>query len=133
MGIRVVECVDWDAPNKPGELLKCAEHFKNEGVNLDALWAYTSKNNESKLAAIGKDAAKLKAALGKLGAKANSTSCFYLSGEDRAGVLVDALKALAGAGINVECADALAGDGKFGATIWVKDSDLAKARQALKA
>ena len=130
MGIRVVECLSWAAPNKPGKLLQYAEHLKKEDVNLDALWAYTSPNGEGKIAAIGKNPKKLRAALSKGGVAADASHCFYITGSDKTGALVNALRKLSDADVNVACADALAGAGAFGATIWV--DDLAKAKRALK-
>lgn len=133
MPIKLVECLDWAAVNQPGEMLKHAERFKGEGVNLDAFWAYTSHLNEPKLAAIAKKPAKLKAALRNMGVAPNASRCFYVTGKDKAGALVEALKALADAGVNVECADALAAQGKFAAAIWVGAEDLAEAKKILKA
>lgn len=130
MGIKVVECLSWAAPNKPGKLLQYAEHLKKEDVNLDALWAYTSPNGEGKIAAIGKNPKKLRAALAKGGVAADASHCFYITGADKTGALVNALRKLSDADVNVACADALAGGGTFGATIWV--DDLAKAKRALK-
>ena len=130
MGIKVVECLSWVAPNKPGKLLQHAEHLKKEDVNLEALWAYTSPNGEGKIAAIGKNPKKLRAALAKGGVSPDSSQCFYITGADKAGALLAALKKLDDAGINVACADAIAGGGKFGATIWV--DNLGKAKRALK-
>lgn len=130
MGIKVVECLSWAAPNKPGKLLQYAEHLKKEKVDLNALWAYTSPNGEGKIAAIGKNPKKLRAALIKGGVAADSSQCFYITGPDKAGALVSALKKLDNADVNVACADALAGGGTFGATIWVDDFN--RAKRALK-
>lgn len=132
MPIKLVECLDWMAQDRPGELLQHAEHFKKEGVNLDAFWAYASHENEPKLAAVAKKPGKLKAALRKLGISANTSHCFYITGKDKAGALVDMLRALADAGINVECADALAFQGKFAAALWVRPEDLPQAKKLLK-
>ena len=133
MPIKVVECLDWSAPNRPGELLKVAAHLKKQGVNCDALWAYISHTGRGKIAAIGKSGGKLKAAVRKLGASPHATKCLYLSGKDKAGALVDTLKVLKDARINVECADAVAAQGRFGAAIWVDASDFGKAKRLLKA
>jgi hypothetical protein len=130
MGIKVVECLNWAAPNKPGKLLQYAEHLRKEKIDLEALWAYTSANGEGKIAAIGKNPARLRAALLKGGVSADASQCFYLTGKDKAGALVSVLKRLSDADINVACADAIAGGGKFGATIWV--DDLGKAKRALR-
>lgn len=132
MATKLVECFCWPAPNKPGKLLQYAQHLKKEKVNLDALFAYSTGAGESRIAAIGKSPAKLKAALVKGGVAFETGHCFYISGGDKAGVLVDALGKLAKTGVNIECADAVAGLGKFGATLFVDKAHLAKAKKALK-
>lgn len=132
MPIRVVECLDWNVSNHPGVLLKYADHFKADKVNLDAFWAYVSHTGQPKLAAIAKKPARLRAALKKLGVPSNASRCFYLTGRDKAGVLVDALTALAEARVNVECVDAMAADGHFSAAFCVGEADLARAKRLLK-
>lgn len=132
MPVKLVECLDWPAVNRPGELLKVTEHLKAENVNLEALWAYTCSHGESKMAAIGKKGPALRAALAKLGLSPGASWCFYLTGTDKAGALVDTVRTLSEAGINVECADAVAAAGKFAAAIWVSATDLPAAKRALK-
>ncbi len=132
MAIKLVECLDWAAPNRPGEMLRYAEKFKKDGVNLDAFWAYTSHANESKLAAIAKKPAKLKAALRAMGAAPNASQCFYTAGKDKSGALVDVLRGLREADINVECADALAAQGRYAFAFWVKEADVPSVKRLLK-
>lgn len=132
MPIKLVECMDWFAPNKPGKLLQYAEHLKKEGVDLEAFWAYTSPAGETKLAAIGKNPEKLRAALQRAGVSPDLSLCFYVTGADKAGALIPAARALAKANINIECSDALAAQGKFAATIWISEKDIPRAKKALK-
>lgn len=127
MKIKVVECVEWKAPDKPGELLGFATAFASKGVDLDILW---SCGEAGLLGACAKKPAKLAAALKALGVKASASKCFYLTGKDKAGALVKALKKLTSAGVNVDGCTALASKGRFGAMLWVKDVE--KARKALK-
>lgn len=133
MAIKLVECFDWEADNRPGTLREVNEQLAKHGVNLDALWAYTDPQQKNKIAAIGKKAAKLSAALAALGIPAKSSRCFYLTGADKAGALLKPLKTLADAAINITCLDALASGGRYTAVFWVSDADLPKARQLLKA
>lgn len=132
MAVRLVDCFDWEVEDRPGKLLEVSEQLAKQGVNLDALWAYTSPEKKNKIAAIGKKSAKLSAALAKLGISAKKSQCFYLTGIDKAGALLKTFKALADAGINIACFDALAGGGRYAATLWVKEEDLARAKQVLK-
>jgi hypothetical protein len=133
MGIKVVECLDWPARNRPGELSKFAVEFKRAGLNLDGLWAYDSPHGRSKMAAIAKRPAALRAALKRMGVKARVSRCFYVTGKDVAGAHVALLGALAASRINIETMDGLSVGGKYAATLWVSDRDFAKARRILKA
>lgn len=131
MAIKVVECLEWPAKDRPGELFKIAQHFKKQKVNLDGLWAYHS-SGQARMAAVGKKPEALRAALSKAGLSGESSPCIYISGADKAGATVDALAKLARARVNVECFEAQAAGGKFGAAIWVRAADLPKAKKALK-
>jgi len=132
MAIKQVECLDWPAENRPGELLKVSEQLAKQGVNLDALWGYTDHENKPNIAAIGKDPGKLRAALSKVGVSAHASQCFCATGEDKTGALLNELRALADANINITCLDALATGGRYAAVFWVSNADLAKAKQVLK-
>jgi len=132
MQIELVECLDWPAENRPGVLAWHAQEFKKRKVNFDALWSY-EHDRRGKIAAIGKDKAALRRALKSMGIQPKTSRCFYITGQDKVGALVEVLDRLAAAGINVECSDALAAQGKFAATLWVRDEDLSKARKLLEA
>jgi endonuclease V-like protein UPF0215 family len=59
---------------------------------------------------------------------------FLIQGADRTGALDTTLSKLARAKINVTAVDGVAaGGGRFGAILWVKPKDLAKASKTLKA
>jgi len=131
MNIKLVKCLDWPATDRPGELLMYAEHLHNEKVNLDALWGYVTHDNKARLAAIGKHPTKLQYALRKLGVKTQICKGFQVSGKDRTGALIDVFRKLSNAKINIECADALATQGKYSGTIWVSKSDLGRAKKVL--
>jgi hypothetical protein len=133
MPARLKECLDWDSPNKPGEMWEYADFFKSEGIALHAFWAYTVNKGDDKLAAIARRPDKLRAALEKRGVRPRSSSCLFLSGGDTRAALIGALKSLAGENINIECADWLADRGRFIAIIWVRKEDLKKAAGLLKA
>ena len=133
MPAKLVETACWPAPNKPGKMLMYFEHLKKEGVDLDAFWAYSTAMGESRMAAVGKNPAKLRAALKKAGVDFETSRCFLLTGTDKAGALIDATQALAKAGVNIEAADAVAAAGRFAATIFVRENELNKAKKALKA
>jgi hypothetical protein len=132
MAVKQMECLDWPAENRPGELLKVSERLAKESVNLDALWAYTDHENKPKIAAIAKKPSKLLSALSKMGIQAHRSQCFCATGKDKPGALLGTFRALADANINITCLDAMATGGRYAAVFWVADTDLAKAKQVLK-
>jgi hypothetical protein len=131
MAIKMVECLDWAATDRPGELLMYAEDLKENGVNLDALWGYLTRDNKARIAAIAKKPAKLKAVLRKLGVKTRLCKGFYVTGQDKTGAMIDTFRKLSSAGINIECAEAMATQGRYAGTIWVGKTDLARAKKVL--
>jgi len=48
---------------------------------------------------------------------------FYCTGEDQPGALVDTLKKVSGADVNVQGIDAVGTGGQFGCFIWAAESD----------
>ncbi|HAH07276.1 MAG TPA: hypothetical protein DCM05_12260 [Elusimicrobia bacterium] len=130
MKIKAVDCLEWKAPNKPGELLRFAAAFKKKGVDMDILW---NCGPHGLIGGAAKKPAKLAAALKELGVQAQACTGFHIMGKDKAGALVKVFEKLSAAGINVDFCTALAAKGKFAAVVWVKDGDVAMARKALKA
>ncbi|MBI5243846.1 MAG: hypothetical protein HY922_09235 [Elusimicrobia bacterium] len=130
MKIRVIDCMEWTAPNKPGMLLRQAVVFKKMNVDLDVLM---SNGRMKSICASAKKPAKLKPAIKDMGIEPRVTKRFHITGKDKTGALVDILRKLASGKVNVEGCTALAAEGKFGTILWVKPKDLAKARKLLKA
>jgi UTP:GlnB (protein PII) uridylyltransferase len=59
---------------------------------------------------------------------------FLVQGSDRIGALIDMLRKLADAKINVTAADAVtAGEGRYGAIFWVDPASVSKAAKAIGA
>lgn len=131
MSVKVVEWLEWPAPNRPGVMLKFAETFRKKKVNLDAFGAVTS-GGKGRICAIAKRSGQLKAALRAMKVKTHTSRGFYLAGKDRAGALVGALRKLAKARINVDCAEAIAAQGKFGALLCVNPRSFGRARRVLR-
>ena len=61
-------------------------------------------------------------------------SGFLLQGADRPGALAEVIAKLAAAAINITACDAIAaGEGRYGALLWVKPQDVQKAARVLGA
>jgi hypothetical protein len=123
-----------EVPDKPGEGARLLNALKEAGVDLVAYSGFP-KGRRAQLDVIPADvtafrAAARKAKLAVVGPKAG----FLIQGEDRPGALAEILAKLAAAKINVTACDAVAaGEGRYGALLWVKPQDVQKAAKVLGA
>jgi len=123
-----------EVPDKPGEGAKLLTMLKEAGVNLLAYSGFP-KGRRAQIDFIPADTAAFRAAARKakltlVGPKTG----FLIQGEDRPGVLAEIIAKLAQAKINVTACDAVAaGEGRYGAIVWVKAQDVQKAARVLGA
>jgi hypothetical protein len=132
--IRRVDYFYIHTPNRPGEAARALSALKDAGVNLLAFTGFP-EGRRAQLDFIPADTTAFvrvaKRAKWKLSKK---KSGFLIQGEDRPGALADLLGRLAAAKLNVTAVDAVcAGANRWGAILWVKPRDLARAAKALGA
>ena len=123
-----------EVPDKPGEGARILTMLKDAGVNLLAYSGFP-KGKRAQLDFIPADVAAFRAAARKakltlVGPKTG----FLIQGEDRPGAVAEIIAKLAAAQINVTACDAVAaGEGRYGALLWVKPQDVQKAARVLGA
>lgn len=123
-----------EVADKPGEGIRLLNIFKEAGVNLLAFSGFPH-GRKAQVDFIPSDptafrAAARKAKLTLVGPKTG----FLIQGEDRVGALAELLTKLAEAKINVTACDAVAaGEGRYGALLWVKPGEVQKAIRVLGA
>jgi hypothetical protein len=122
-------------PNKIGEGAKALTALKEAGVNMIGFWGYPIKGKKAQLDVAPADAKAFPKIAKKLGYEAGpKMTAFLITGEDRSGVLADAMSKLCAAGISTHAAQAIcAGEGRFGALIQVLPDDVKKAKKVLGA
>jgi hypothetical protein len=132
--IRKVQYFYTMAADKPGEGARALEHLKQQGVNLLAFSGFPV-GKRAQLDFVPEDPKAFRAAARKAKWKLTGPRTgFLIEGDDRTGVMADLLGKLAGANINVTASDAVvAGAGRFGAILWVKARDVARAGKVLGA
>ena len=132
--IRKVEYFYIEAPNKPGVGAKVLSELREAGVNLYAFSGFPHGRG-AQIDFFPKDSAIFKAAAKKAKLKLSAKKAgFLIEGEDRPGAIADIMAKLAEANINVTAIDAVcAGEGRYGAILWVKSADFSKAAKALGA
>jgi hypothetical protein len=132
--VRKVDYFAMHIPNRAGEAACVLRALGREGVDLLAFTGFPSGRGAQVDFVPADTAAFLKAAR-KIGFKVGKRKTGFLAqGKDRAGALASVLGKLAKAGINVTAVDGVsAGGGRFGAILWVKHRDIARAGRALRA
>ena len=132
--VRKVEYFSITVPNAPAKAFGVLSTLVSAGVDLLACIG-VPRGRSAEIDVVPADTRRFKAVVRK--ARLTFTpekSGFMIQGRDRTGALTDHLKKLAENGINVTGIDALsAGEGRWGAIIWVDDASLRKARRVLGA
>lgn len=120
--------------DRAGEAACALEALSGAGVNLLAFSGFP-RGGRSQLDFIPKDAVKFKKAAAKAGMPVSAKKTgFLVQGDDKKGAVARLLAKLADANVNVTAIDAVAaGSGRFGAILWVRAKDQARAAKALGA
>jgi hypothetical protein len=132
--VRKIDYFTMNVPNRRGEAARILDSLREQGVNLLAFTGFPDKRG-AQIDFIPENTAAFKAAArrAKLMLRAKKSG-FLVQGDDRPGALSRVLDKLAEARINVTAVDAVcAGKNRFGALLWVKQKDVAKAKRALGA
>lgn len=132
--IRKVEYYKAVIPNARGEGARVLEALRDEGVNLLAFTGFP-RGRRAQLDFVPEDASLFRKAAKRAGIKlAGKKNCFLIQGKDRAGAIAEIASKLASAGIDIIALDGLAaGNGRYGAILWVGPRDVAKAARTLAA
>ena len=118
--------------DKPGEGARALAALREAGVNLLAYSGFPS-GRRSQLDFVPADPATFKQAAKKAGWKVTGPKrAFLIQGEDRIGAVAEVMEKLAAAKINVTAIDAVsAGEGRYGAILWVEPRDVNRASKVL--
>jgi hypothetical protein len=121
-----------DAANTPGEGARALGVLRDAGVNLLAFSGFPA-GRRAQLDFVPADPRAFRAAARKARWKVTGPKrAFLVRGDDRAGAVAEIMEKLAAARINVTAIDAVcAGDGRYGAILWVKPADVNRAAKAL--
>jgi hypothetical protein len=130
--IRTAQYFKVQIADKPGTLADMLAPLREAGVNLLAVHAFP-RSRRTQVDVVPEDPAAF-----KIVAKAHKVKmqgpklCLLVDGDDRPGVLADLTDRLGSAKINMTAVTGLtAGQGRFGAILWVKPQDVRKAAKVL--
>ena len=120
-------------PNQPGEGATVLNALKAARVNLVAYSGFPASATRAQLDFVPSDKDAFLAAAESAGIKlVGPKVAFLLQGDDRVGAVADVLAKLADARINVVAMDAVAaGEGRYGAILWVKPRNVRRAANVL--
>jgi hypothetical protein len=123
-----------EVSDKPGEGARLLTLCKDAGVSLLAFSGFP-KGRRAQVDFIPADPAAFRAAARKAKLKVvGPKTGFLIQGEDRTGAVAEVMAKLAEAKINITACDAVAaGEGRYGAILWVKPGDVQKTSRVLEA
>jgi hypothetical protein len=132
--VRKVEYFSIHVPNTPAKAFGVLSTLVSAGIDLLACVG-VSKGRRARIDVVPADTRRFKAAVKKAGLTfAPEKTGFMIQGRDRPGALSEHLRKLGDKEINVTGIDALsAGEGRWGAIIWVEDEAVRKAARVLSA
>ena len=131
--VRHVNYYYTEVANQAAVGAKVLNVLKAGGANLIVYNGFPISSRRAQLVFVPVDQETLCAAAKKAGIKlVGPNTAFLIQGEDRLGAIADALSKLGRFGINVTAIQAIAaGEGSYGAIIWVKRHNIDKAGKAL--
>ena len=132
--VRMVDYFSLSVSNTPGQTFKVLATLVSAGINLLACTGFP-RGRRAQIDVVPDDTRKFNVAARKAKLRFNPKKTgFLIQGDDRPGALADHLRQLAEKGINVTAVDGLsAGKGRWGAILWVKPKDIARAGRVLRA
>jgi len=132
--VRIADYFYIDVPERAGEGARVLGQLRDAGVNLLAISGFPA-GRRAQIDFVPENAAAFRAAAKKAGLKVTGPKkVFLIEGEDRMGVMAEAMEHLAAAKISVISSQAIcAGAGRFGAILWVAPRDVKRAAKALGA
>lgn len=132
--VRKVSYFSIDVRDEPGEAFKVLTTLVSAGINLLACSGHTG-GGRARIEVVPDDTEKFVAAMAHAGlAFSSPESGLYIRGDARPGALAQHLEKLAVAGVNVAHINALsAGEGRWGAIIWIAAADIERAAHLLGA
>jgi hypothetical protein len=129
---RFVDYYAIQIPDRPGTGARALRALAGARVALDAVHAFPSARGVQMDLVPGRGAALQRAARAAKLRLSRRKRALLIEGDDRTGALAGVLERIAAARVNITAVTGVrAGNGRFGAILWVKPRDLRRAAKAL--
>jgi hypothetical protein len=131
--IRKVDYFKALVPDKAGEGARILSALLGEGINLLVFTGFP-RGRKTQLDFIPENGPAFRKAAKKAGLAVTKKTAFLVQGQDRPGAVAGIVSRLAYARVNIIALDAVAaGEGRYGAILWVKPAEVRRAAKALGA
>jgi len=132
--VRKVDYFSIFVSDKPAQAFNVLSMLVSSGINLLGC-SGTKRGRRAQIDVIPDDTRRFRSAVKKAGLEFKpEKSGFLIQGEDRPGALTEHLRVLGDSKVNVTGINSIrAGQGRWGAIIWVDDDAINKASKVLKA
>ena len=132
----IVRSIDYyytEVPNRPGAAAKVLNAFETADVNLIVYNGFPISGLRAQLVFVPTDRDAFSAAAQKAGIKlVGPNICFLIQGEDSVGAVAEIARKMGQARINITAIQAIAaGEGRYGAILWVRPRNVEKTAQIL--
>jgi hypothetical protein len=133
--VRKVSYCKCEVPSRPGRAAAALGALREAGVGLLAFTGFPVGGGRAQLDFVAEGLGGVRRVARRQGWRLGRPKrAFLIQGSDRVGALHEHLARLAEARINATAVDAVgAGAGRYGAILWVKPRDYARAARALRA
>ncbi len=133
--VRKVSYCYTKVPSRAGRGAEVLAALDEAGVNLQAFTGFPIGGGQAQVDLVTDDTSGVRRVAKKNGWRlSKNKKGFLIQGDDRVGAVHRQVRKLAERKINITAVDAVsAGKGRYGAILWVRPKDYAKASRALKA
>ena len=121
-------------PDRPGELAHFMAQLRDAGISLMGLWGYgigTGNGGETRIACVPESPESFRLFFKSAGLHIEEGRVFFLSDLDRRGALVETLRRIAEAGVNVDSIECVVTGERFGCFLWPDEGQFDALRKLL--
>ncbi len=118
-------------PDRPGELARFTERLCEADIGLFGIWGYAPGHDDPWISCVPESPEAFREFAANAGFEFDEARVLYLSDVNRTGALIETLKRIAGAGLNIDSIESVTSGDTFGCFIWADESNWDKLQSLL--